>query len=270
MSGLPRRGTEPARPGWQTDPVDDDPTDGAGRPTRREISGQVGPAGWRYVLAALVTHVPVQSLAAAVRVGGRAVSGCGGHADDHLRLDLRADRVVITLQDRTAGAVTSTDVECALRVTAALGAEGLTLAPDVGSATGRSAQILEIALDALDIPSVRPFWKAVLGYVDEAGSTDPEAALIDPLGQGPALWFQQLDAPRPQRNRIHLDVSVPHDEAAARIRAALAAGGTLRSDAEAPAFWVLADAEGNEVCVTTWEGRDAVPPSDREPETSAS
>ena len=38
--------------------------------------------------------------------------------------------------------------------------------------------------------------------------------------------------------------------------AALAAGGTLRYDAKAPAFWPLADAEGNEACITTWQGRD--------------
>jgi len=96
----------------------------------------------------------------------------------------------------------------------------------------------------------------VLAYVDEPGRAGPEDPLVDPLGQGPAVWFQQMDAPRPQRNRIHLDVSVPHDEAEARIRATLAAGGVLRYDAEAPAFWVLADLEGNEACVTTWQGRD--------------
>jgi 4a-hydroxytetrahydrobiopterin dehydratase len=96
----------------------------------------------------------------------------------------------------------------------------------------------------------------VLAYVDEPGRSGPEDPLIDPLGQGPAVWFQQMDAPRPQRNRIHLDVSVPHDEAEARIQATLAAGGALRSDAAAPAFWVLADPEGNEACVTTWQGRD--------------
>ena len=45
-------------------------------------------------------------------------------------------------------------------------------------------------------------------------------------GRGPALWFQQMDVPRPQRNRIHLDVDVSHDEAAARIEAALAAART--------------------------------------------
>jgi 4a-hydroxytetrahydrobiopterin dehydratase len=65
-----------------------------------------------------------------------------------------------------------------------------------------------------------------------------------------------MDAPRTQRNRIHLDVSVPHDEAPARIAAALAAGGRVLSASEAPSFRVLADAEGNEVCISTWMGRD--------------
>ena len=116
-------------------------------------------------------------------------------------------------------------------------------------------QGLEIGIDALDIPAIRPFWRAVLGYVDEPGQDGPPNGLVDPVGQGPAIWFQQMDAPRPQRNRIHFDVSVPHDEAAGRIAATLAAGGRLTYD-EAPAFWVLADPEGNEACVCTWQGRD--------------
>jgi hypothetical protein len=36
----------------------------------------------------------------------------------------------------------------------------------------------------------------------------------------------------------------------------LAAGGTLVTNRWASAFWVLADAEGNEACITTWQGRD--------------
>lgn len=63
-----------------------------------------------------------------------------------------------------------------------------------------------------------------------------------------------MDAPRPQRNRLHLDVAVPHDVAEHRVRAALEAGGHLVTDAYAPTWWVLADAEGNEVCLTTWRG----------------
>jgi 4a-hydroxytetrahydrobiopterin dehydratase len=74
--------------------------------------------------------------------------------------------------------------------------------------------------------------------------------------QGPPIWLQRMDRPRPQRNRIHFDICVPHDEAPRRIEAVLAAGGGLVSAARAPAFWVLADPEGNEACVTTWQGRD--------------
>ena len=89
-----------------------------------------------------------------------------------------------------------------------------------------------------------PFWRAVLGY-RPVGDED----LIDPTCRGPSFWFQQMDAPRPQRNRIHIDVWVPHDQAEARVAAAIAAGGHLVSDEHAPAWWILADAEGNEVDV---------------------
>jgi 4a-hydroxytetrahydrobiopterin dehydratase len=95
-------------------------------------------------------------------------------------------------------------------VTAAAGALDNDTRP---TGRGRSIQQLEVAIDALDIPSIRPFWKAVLAYADEPGHSGPEDAIVDPVHQGPAVWFQQMDAPRPQRNRIHFDLTVPHDEA---------------------------------------------------------
>jgi 4a-hydroxytetrahydrobiopterin dehydratase len=49
-----------------------------------------------------------------------------------------------------------------------------------------------------------------------------------------------MDGPRPQRNRVHIDVAVPHGQAE---------GGRLVSDEDAPEWWTLADAEGNEVDV---------------------
>jgi len=52
------------------------------------------------------------------------------------------------------------------------------------------------------------------------------------------------------------DIFVPHDQAEARVAAALAAGGHLVSDEHAPEWWALADAEGNEVDVATWARRD--------------
>jgi 4a-hydroxytetrahydrobiopterin dehydratase len=225
------------------------------RPTRQEISDAVGGLGWRLVLGVVTTQVRARSLATAVEVAALAVGALGREGEGHLSADVRADRVVLSLVTGDAGRVTGRDLRLAHEVTAALGARGLRTTPGLDAGPG-SLQIVEIAVDALDIPAVRPFWQAVLGYVDDPGGPSPAAALVDPLGRGPAVWFQQMDAPRPQRNRIHLDVSVPHELAAARIEATVAAGGRVVGDDEAPAFWVLADPEGNEVCVTTWQGRD--------------
>ena len=216
---------------------------------RQEISDAVSPLGWRLVLGAVYTEVPTSGLAAAAALAAAVVEATGPQSQGHLTFDIRADRLVLRL--RSADGVTEHDIALARRISESLAARGEATTPG-----GVSVQALEIAVDALDIPAVRPFWKAVTGYVDEAGPSDLGGGLVDPTGRGPAVWFQQMDAPRPQRNRIHLDVDVPHDAASARIEAALAAGGLLVSDRAAPAFWVLADAEGNEVCVCTWQGRD--------------
>jgi hypothetical protein len=85
---------------------------------------------------------------------------------------------------------------------------------------------------------------------------DGAYAYFRTVAHGPSIWFQQMDGPRPQRNRVHIDVSVPHDQAEARVAAALAAGGRLVSGLFAPAWWALADREGNEVDIATWMGRD--------------
>jgi len=224
--------------------------------SRQEASDAVGDLGWRYLLDALRTSVPVTSLVHAAEVTGIAVASCEAHADGHLRVDARADRVVLTLQSLDRATLTDRDTDLAHRITAALRGIGLRTEPDLAEDAPRSVQMLEIAIDALDIPAIRPFWKAVLGYAAEPGADGPTDPLVDPIGQGPAVWFQQMDRPRPQRNRIHFDLCVPHDEATRRIQTALGAGGRLLSDVRAPAFWVLADVEGNEVCVTTWQGRD--------------
>jgi 4a-hydroxytetrahydrobiopterin dehydratase len=202
------------------------------------------------MLGTIQTEVLAPSLIEATEAASLAVSAAAADGQGHLTVDIRADRAVLRLQSAEAGWVTGRDIRLAHRVSGALGARGLHTTPGDGS-----VQMLEIAIDALDIPLVRPFWKAITGYADEPGS-ELQAALIDPSGRGPAIWFQQMDAPRPQRNRIHIDVDVRHEAASARIDAAIAAGGTLLSDRAAPAFWVLADPEGNEACICTWQGRD--------------
>jgi len=242
--------------------------------SRSEASDAVTRLGWRLILGELRTEVRTGSLALAADVAARVAAVAG--AEGHLRLDVRADRVLLSLQTATAAWVTERDVELARNISTVVDETRLETVSGVGldggggpdadidgdldgdgSADGeRAVQVIEIGIDALDAAAIRPFWRAVLGYVDEPGRFGPWDGLVDPLGQGPAVWFQRMDTPRPQRNRIHFDVSVPHDEAESRIGAALAAGGTLINDTRAPAFWVLADAEGNEACVTTWQGRD--------------
>jgi 4a-hydroxytetrahydrobiopterin dehydratase len=224
--------------------------------TRGAASEAVETIGWRYALGTLVTSVPVQSLNEGALVGASAITACREQADSHLRVDLRPDRVELSLQTRSLATVTSQDTELASRITQALAAAARRTAGATSAERPRPVQMLELAIDALDIPAIRPFWKAVLAYADEPGHDGPTDPLVDPAGQLPAVWFQQMDAPRPQRNRIHLDITVAHDEAAARVQAALDAGGVLVSDARARAFWILADREGNEVCVCTWLDRD--------------
>lgn len=214
--------------------------------SRKAISEAVDPLGWRFVLGVIRTCVRVPALVNAVDV---AAAACREGAGGRLRLDLRETCVILTLQAQETVWVGDGEIDLAGRITAAVRAMGLRTEPD-------GVQQVEIAIDATDIASIRPFWKAILGYTDEPGNhglTDP---IVDPLGQHPAIWFQPMEAARLQRNRVHLDICVPADLAQQRIQAALAAGGIVRYDAEAPAFWVLTDVEGNEACITTWEGRD--------------
>jgi hypothetical protein len=131
-------------------------------------------------------------------------------------------------------------VELAGRIQAA--ARDLALVPDPAN-----LRFVQFGIDAGDVPAVRAFWTTLLGY-----QHDPRTELTDiydPRRLNPVLFFQQLDPAdedrRSQRNRIHLVLCVPHDQAQARIDAALATGGRVVDDK------TLADPEGNEVILST-------------------
>ncbi len=110
-------------------------------------------------------------------------------------------------------------------------------------------RFVQFGLDAVDVPAVREFWRAVLGY-----EHDPREFLTDIVHPGlldVPLFFQPMEADdearRRQRGRMQLRLDVPHDQAAPRVEKALAAGGVvLRSDEDA-GVQVLADPEGNEL-----------------------
>lgn len=205
---------------------------------------------WRFILHRIEARFRAPSFALAAQLVAD-IAAAADEAEHHPDVDLRyPGRVHVVLTTHATGGVTDLDVELALTVSR--------LARDVGAVSEPlGSQAVELALDALDIDAVMPFWRAVLGYVDDVppGHDGPVRALRDPLRIGPPMWFQQADAPRTPGQRFHVDVSVPHDLAEARVAEALAAGGTLVTDAFARSWWVLADAEGNQACVCTWQDR---------------
>lgn len=202
---------------------------------------------WRLSVGRLHLGLAVPDLSAGVRFAVE-VAAAADDAGHHPDIDLRYGYVHLVLVSHDVQAVTDRDVSLAHRIAQIASEQGL-------SASNEAPQVTEIAVDALDIPLVRPFWKAAFAYADGPDGDGVPGDLYDPRGVGPSIWFQQMDEPRVQRNRIHLDVSIAYEEAQARVDAVLAAGGVLVSDMQAPSFWVMADAEGNEVCICTPEGR---------------
>jgi 4a-hydroxytetrahydrobiopterin dehydratase len=215
-----------------------------------EFAGHDELPEWRFLLGRIEATFAAPSFASAAAFVGR-VAAAADAADHHPDVDLRyPGRVHVALSTHAVDGLTVADVELATTISA--------LASDAGLSSEPVGARLEIAIDAIDIDAVRPFWQAVLGYVEWPPRT-PDGqvwVLVDPRRIGPAFWFQQMDAERAQRNRVHIDVTVPHDAADDRIAAALAAGGRVISEQRARAFWVLADPEGNEACICTWQDRD--------------
>jgi 4a-hydroxytetrahydrobiopterin dehydratase len=217
-------------------------------PTQRLTFAEVNAAkldDWRILFAVLHARFRTGDFATGLRLVA-AVGELAEAANHHPEIDLRYPTVGIRLSSHDAGGVTSRDVDLAReisRVAAELGVEAST---DL-------VQVLEVALDTPDYARIKPFWRAVLGLED---STEYDEELTDRAGILPNLWFQETDPHEEPRQRFHLDLRVPPEVAGPRIEAALAAGGVLVSEAHAPRFTVLADADGNKVCITTGLGRD--------------
>lgn len=103
------------------------------------------------------------------------------------------------------------------------------------------------------------FWRAVLGYAELDDDN-----VVDPLGHGSTVWLQDLDPSKSLRHAMDVDVSVAREQAEQRVAAALAAGGRVVDDSEAPRAWILADRAGNRVCVVAWP--DGAQPATRDDE----
>lgn len=164
--------------------------------TAAQFTSTDGLDDWRVVLRTAEAHFIAPSFPAAGRLVA-AIADAAEAADHHPDVSLTyPGRVRVALTTHAVDGLSTHDVDLARHISQ--------LAADAGAtAEPRRAQRVEIAIDTMDADRIRPFWAAVLDYRVQA-----DGSLDDPRGFGAPVWFQQMDEPRTERNRFHLDVSV--------------------------------------------------------------
>ena len=213
----------------------------------KQFSEAEGVGDWRVLFMGAKAYFATGSFERGVALID-AIAKIAESAGHHPDIDLRYSGVIVRVFTADDHALTDLDLALARQISVAARELGIAADPS-------RVQTVQLSIDALVIADILPFWKAVLGYIKIDGEDDLE----DPMWNSANVTFQQMDEPRIERNRIHFDVSVPRDQAEARIAAALAAGGHLVRD-EGPWWWTLADSEGNEVDIAPWAD-DQVPHS---------
>jgi 4a-hydroxytetrahydrobiopterin dehydratase len=206
---------------------------------------QVGEAeldGWLHAPGALATRIRTGDFATGLRLVN-AVGEAAEQANHHPDLSLRYTEVDVRLRSHDVGGVTERDLEMARRIGALATEHGVAL-------SCQELSVLELALDTPDRAAVLPFWEAVM----RMQRTDAPDDLVDPAGALPLIWFQESGTEE-RRQRWHLDIWVDPSQVADLISAAEQAGGRLVTDEHAPSFWVLADPEGNKICLCTQQER---------------
>jgi 4a-hydroxytetrahydrobiopterin dehydratase len=210
----------------------------------KEFRESTGMDDWPVLADGATTFFRTDTVAASARLV-QAIADLDGVEEHRPDLDVRADGVTVRLLTMASDiwGVSQRDVALAREISAAAASLGLSADPS-------SVQSVDpIVVGAVDIQRVMPFWQALMGYERRADSPDED--LVDPRRRGPGIWFEQIEEASSGRNRMHLAVWVPFQQAEARVAAAVAAGGTVIYDRLAPAWWTLADPEGNEADVST-------------------
>jgi hypothetical protein len=111
--------------------------------------------------------------------------------------------------------------------------------------------VAAIVLDAYDPAALTPFWEAATGWAAAPPSVHGHVRLVPPDGTGPRLELLRNGDPKVAKNRVHLDVApYADDDQAAEVERLRALGGTEVDIGQGQQAWVvLADPEGNEMCV---------------------
>ena len=198
-----------------------------------------GTADWNTLFSAMV-HYPTDSAHASAAFAVTA-AGLADEAGIDLLIDLRPEGVVLDSgKDRWEEVAGFAELAAALQTAA----REAGLVPD-----NDRLRFNQLALDAVDVPTVREFWRVLLGY--ENSPNLEYFDLFDPRWLNPVLFFQRMDAADVERlrepGRIRLDLQVPADQLDARVEVALAAGGRLVDRDPAGQSHRIADPEGNEL-----------------------
>jgi 4a-hydroxytetrahydrobiopterin dehydratase len=208
-----------------------------------------GTEDWRVIGDGACAFYATSSLAQSAQLV-EAVAKLPGLEDHKPDIDIRPDGVTFRLLSKSAEwyGMTSIDVDVARAISSA--AKGLGLAADPSQ-----VQSFLVVPGGANPAELMPFWQAVLGYDRRADTPDED--LVDPHLRNPGFWFEQMKELRADGGgAIHVAIWIPYEQAQARVEAALAAGGHMVRDKYAPSWWTLADSAGNEVDISTIEGRD--------------
>ncbi len=147
--------------------------------------------------------------------------------------------------EHVVDSVTRHDVDLARRITEIAAEQAVGADP-------ASITTIELALDTARSATIAPVWAALLtGSTDASGHGTIGDDVRDATERVPILWFQDTDEHETPRQRFHIDVWVAPEVAEQRIAAAVAAGGVVVDDSQAPSYTVIADPDGNKACVCT-------------------
>jgi 4a-hydroxytetrahydrobiopterin dehydratase len=135
--------------------------------------------------------------------------------------------------------VTQLDIDLARRITEIAADHGVDADP-------ASVSHIELGLDTPSSATIAPMWAALLtGTAQAQGRGTPSDEIRDATARVPNLWFGDADEHHTSRQRFHVEVYVAPEVAERRVAAAVAAGGTVVDDSNAPALTVIADQDGN-------------------------
>ena len=82
---------------------------------------------------------------------------------------------------------------------------------------------VEVTLDCNDLERLAAFWERVLGYVRSPTVAEGYITLEPRAQQGVTLTLQRVAEPKTTKNRMHLDLLVPHLQAeVTRLKSQLA------------------------------------------------